>query len=182
MGELLAVAAAAAPARRPLMQPRSAFVVAWPAAASKGLHAAEATGAPAFLSIRISHRIRRSAKPRACPRDPVPGATGAGRAKMLELGGLLISGSVLLLAVLGPVFRHPNPPRWTTWPFVGEFTSIGIVSTLAFGIAFFVTGVMDFIQNGVNFVHIALLLVVLVAVIFFGRWIIARALPKASAS
>jgi hypothetical protein len=72
MGELLAAPAAAAPARHPSMQPRSAFVVAWPAAASKGLHAAEAAGAPAFLSIRISHRIRPECKAAGLPSGSGP--------------------------------------------------------------------------------------------------------------
>ena len=100
---------------------------------------------------------------------------------MLEFGGLLVGGSVLLVAILGPVFRHPAARPWTKFPFAGELTAVGIVSTFAFGIAFLAAGVIDFVQHGVGFVHLALLLAVVGGVILFGRRLTAWTASKASA-
>ena len=97
---------------------------------------------------------------------------------MLEFGGLLIGASILIVAFLVPQFRRPDPPRWTKSSMVGELMSVGIVTVLSLGVAFFVAGVLDVVQHGVSLVHLALLILVVGGVIFFGRWINARSLSK----
>ena len=50
---------------------------------------------------------------------------------MLAIGGLLVAIALLTLAVLAPVFRRENPPRWTTRGWIGEVVTLAIVCTLA---------------------------------------------------
>jgi hypothetical protein len=99
---------------------------------------------------------------------------------MLTLGGLLVAGSIVLLIVLTPIFRSPDPPSWTTAPLVGELVSIGLVSMAACGIAFAGAAAAEMIQHGVDLFRLGLMIAVVLAIGLIGRQIVARAL-RASA-
>jgi hypothetical protein len=107
---------------------------------------------------------------------------------MLELGGLMIAGVVLLVSILVPIFRRAAAsgrqamPRWAE-----EFLTLGIVATLAFGVAFLVSGAADIVQREASWAHLPLLLALLVGVVVLGRWLRVRTastapVPSAPAS
>jgi len=97
---------------------------------------------------------------------------------MLAIGGLLTCAAVLVLAAVAPAFRSDNPPRWTTYGWVGEVVTLAIVCTLAVGIGYVGAGVIDAFRTGVDYLDLALLAgVVLVAVVIWRQWI-ARAGAK----
>jgi hypothetical protein len=96
---------------------------------------------------------------------------------MLATGGLLVSIALLTLVVLVPVFRSSEPPRWTTRGWIGEVVTVGIVSTLALGLVYFLAGVAGAFQTGPDYLDLGLLAVVLLASIVIWRGLNARA-PK----
>ena len=100
---------------------------------------------------------------------------------MLELGGLLTAGSILLVSILGPIFRRANPPRWTNLPLVPELTTVGITGLLAFGLALLALGAIDLVQHGAGVIHLALLVAIVAGVIVLGRRIAARGVSKTPA-
>jgi hypothetical protein len=99
---------------------------------------------------------------------------------MLAIGGLLISVGLLTLAVLVPVFRRSDPPRWTTPGWIGEVVTVGLVSVLALGVACLAAGFFDALQAGPDILDIGLLAVVVVAAILIRPRLTAWARAKAS--
>ncbi|MGH6897188.1 MAG: hypothetical protein ACREJ5_11675 [Geminicoccaceae bacterium] len=95
---------------------------------------------------------------------------------MLAIGGLLTCVALLTLAAVAPVFRSSNPPRWTTYGWVGEAVALAIVGTLALGVG---AGAIDAFQTGLDYADLGLLAgVVLVAVVIW-RSLEARAQSRA---
>jgi hypothetical protein len=101
---------------------------------------------------------------------------------MLELGGLMLAGSVLLVSILAPIFRRASPPRWTNVSLVPELTVVAIAGLFAWGIACLAAGTSDFVQHGISVVHLALLLAIIAGGVLLRRWLIRRAGPTAPAA
>ena len=98
---------------------------------------------------------------------------------MLATGGLLIAVAVLMLAVVAPVFRRDNPPRWTTRGWIGELVTLAIVCTLALGLGYFGAGAIEAFETGPDYLDLSLLGVVLVASVVLWRRLSARMRSKA---
>ena len=98
---------------------------------------------------------------------------------MLATGGLLVSIALLTLAVLVPVFRRSDPPRWTTRGWIGELVTVAIVSTLALGLVYFLAGVTGAFQTGPDYLDLGLLALVLLASIVIWRSLKAGARQRA---
>ena len=89
---------------------------------------------------------------------------------MLAIGGLLVCAALLLLAVVAPVFRSSDPPRWTTYSWAGELVTLAIVCTLALGLGYLGAGAIDAYQTGLDYLEVGLLAaVVLVSVVLWRR-------------
>ena len=101
---------------------------------------------------------------------------------MLELGGLLTVGSMMLVSVFTPMFRQPSPPRWTSVALVLDLATVAITGLFAFGLALLTAGMIDLVQHGIGVVHLVLLVGVALGALALGRWILARTTPKAPAS
>jgi hypothetical protein len=80
---------------------------------------------------------------------------------MLAAGGILVCVALLTLAAVASVFRSSNPPRWTTYGWVGELVSLAIVSTLALGLGYLSAGAIEAFQTDPTHVDLRLLAVVL---------------------
>ena len=93
---------------------------------------------------------------------------------MLATGGLLVAVALLTLAVLAPVFRRANPPRWTTRGWVSEVVTLAIVCTLAIGLGYLGAGAIAAAQTGVDYVDLGLLGAVLVGLVVAWRKLSAR--------
>ena len=88
--------------------------------------------------------------------------------------------ALLTLAVVAPVFRSENPPRWATYGWVGELVTLAIVCTLAIGVGYLGAGAIDAFQTGVDYLDLGLLgLVLLVSVVLWRRL---NARPNAAAA
>jgi hypothetical protein len=98
---------------------------------------------------------------------------------MLATGGLLTAIALLTLAAVAPVFRSDNPPRWTTYGWVGELVTLAIVCTLALGLGYLGAGAIEAFQTGPDYIDLGLLAVVLFASIVIWRRLNARVRPKA---
>lgn len=101
---------------------------------------------------------------------------------MLATGGLLVSLALLMLALLAPVFRRSDPPRWTTRGWIGEFVTVAIVGTLALGLVCLSAGAIDAFQTGLHYLDLGLLAVVLVVSIVMWRRLSAGTRQKAAES
>jgi hypothetical protein len=101
---------------------------------------------------------------------------------MLPLGALLTCAAILALAALAIVFRSPNPPRWTTWSWVGELISVGLVSLFALGLAMFVARAVSAYQEGPKLVEVGLLAAVLLGALVVWRRLDLRARFRAIAA
>jgi hypothetical protein len=80
---------------------------------------------------------------------------------MLATGGILVCVAVLTLAAVAPVFRSSNPPRWTTYDWVGELLTLAIVCTLALGLGYLGAGATEAFRTGPNYDDLGLLALVL---------------------
>ena len=98
---------------------------------------------------------------------------------MLATGGLLIAIALLTLAAVAPVFRSSNPPRWTTYGWVGELVTLAMVCTFALGAGYLGAGAIEAFQTGPDYLDLGLLPVVLFVSIVIWRRLSARARPKA---
>jgi hypothetical protein len=98
---------------------------------------------------------------------------------MLATGGLLVCLALLTLAVVAPLFRSSNPPKWTTRGWVGELVTLAIVCTLALGLGYLGAGGIAIWQTGPDYVDLGLLAVVLFALIVVWRRLKVRARPSA---
>jgi preprotein translocase SecF subunit len=98
---------------------------------------------------------------------------------MLATGGLLTAIALLTLAAVAPVFRSSNPPRWTTYGWVGELVTLAIVCTLALGLGYLGAGAIEAFQTGPNYLDLGLLAVVLFVSVVIWRRLSARVRPKA---
>ena len=98
---------------------------------------------------------------------------------MLTTGGLLTAIALLTLAAVAPVFRSSNPPRWTTYGWVGELVTLAIVCTLALGLGYLGAGAIEAFQTGPDYLDLGLLAGVLVVSVVIWRRLNARARPKA---
>jgi hypothetical protein len=109
----------------------------------------------------------------------------APRLRLLEDSNLLATGSfltaiaLLTLAAVAPLFRSSNPPRWTTYGWVGELVTLAIVCTLALGLGYLGAGAIEAFQTGPDYLDLGLLAVVLFASIVIWRRLNARAQAKA---
>jgi hypothetical protein len=87
---------------------------------------------------------------------------------VLAAGGLLAAIALLALAAVAPVFRRPNPPRWTTRGWIGELVTLAIVCTLALGLGYLAAGALAAFQTGPDHVDLGLLVgVALIAVVIW---------------
>ena len=98
---------------------------------------------------------------------------------MLATGGLLTAIALLTLAAVAPVFRSSNPPRWTTYGWVGELVTLAIVCTLALGLGYLGAGVIEAFQTGPKYLDLGLLAVVLFISVVIWRRLSARARLRA---
>jgi hypothetical protein len=98
---------------------------------------------------------------------------------MLATGGILLGVALLTLAAVAPVFRSSNPPRWTTYGWVGELVTVAIVCTLALGLGYLGAGAIEAFQTGPNYADFGLLAVVLFVSVVIWRRLNARARSKA---
>lgn len=101
---------------------------------------------------------------------------------MLELGGLMTAGSILLVTVLGPIFRRASPPRWTTVPLVLELVVVAIAGLFAWGIACLAAGASEVAQHQISALHLAVLLAILAGGVVLWRRLLRRAEPKPPAA
>jgi hypothetical protein len=93
---------------------------------------------------------------------------------MLAIGGLLMCIAVLTLATVAPIFRRPDPPRWTTHGWAGELVTLTVVCTLALGVGYLGAGAIDAFQAGPDLLDFGLLAVVLLVSIAIWRRLRAR--------
>jgi hypothetical protein len=98
---------------------------------------------------------------------------------MLATGGLLVAIALLALAAVAPVFRRPDPPRWTKRGWIGELVTLAIVCTLALGLGYLAAGAAVAFQAGIDFLDLGLLAGVALVAIVIGRWLKARAAAPA---
>jgi hypothetical protein len=77
---------------------------------------------------------------------------------MLATGGSLVCLALLALTAVAPVFRRSNPPRWTTYDWVGELVSLAIVCALALGLGYVGAGAAEAFQTGPNLGLLAIVL------------------------
>jgi hypothetical protein len=109
----------------------------------------------------------------------------APRLRLLEDSNLLATGSfltaiaLLTLAAVAPLFRSSNPPRWTTYGWVGELVTLAIVCTLALGLGYLGAGAIEAFQTGPDYFDLGLLAVVLFVSVVVWRRLNARARLKA---
>jgi hypothetical protein len=80
---------------------------------------------------------------------------------VLATGGILVCLALLALTAVAPVFRRSDPPRWTTYDWVGELVSLAIVYALALGLGYLGAGAAEAFQTGPNYDDLGLLAVVL---------------------
>ena len=76
---------------------------------------------------------------------------------MLATGGILVCLALLALTAVAPVFRSSNPPRWTTYDWVGELISLAIVCALALGLGYLGAGATEAFRTGPNYDDLGLL-------------------------
>jgi hypothetical protein len=100
---------------------------------------------------------------------------------MLAIGGLLVCVALLLLATVAPVFRSSNPPRWTTYGWVGEVVTLTIVCTLALGFGYLGAGAIDAYQTGLDYLDLGLLAAAVLGTVVLWRRLAPRARPSAFA-
>lgn len=101
---------------------------------------------------------------------------------MLAIGGLLAGAALLAIVILAPLFRRPEPPRWTTYQLVGELITVAIVSLLALGIGSIGAGLVEAFRDGADAVQLGLFAASLAAVVAVWRWLNARTALAASAT
>jgi hypothetical protein len=99
---------------------------------------------------------------------------------VLTIGALLMSGALLTLAAIAPVFRRSDPPPWTQRRWVGELVTLSIVCTLAIGLGYLGAGVIGTFQTGLHIADAGLVVVIAVAAVLIARWLKARAQATAS--
>jgi hypothetical protein len=99
--------------------------------------------------------------------------------EMLAIGGLLVAIALLALAAVAPVFRRPNPPRWTKRGWIGEVVTLAIVCTLALGLGYLAAGALAAFRTGLDYVDLGLLAAVLFVSVVIWRRLNARTRPKA---
>jgi len=88
---------------------------------------------------------------------------------MLALGVLLTCAALLGIVLSALVFRRPDPPRWTTRSWAGEFVAIGLVCVLSLGLGYVGAGSIDAYRQGVEAIDVGLLAVVLVLTLVVWR-------------
>jgi hypothetical protein len=93
---------------------------------------------------------------------------------MLATGGLLVAIALLALAAVAPVFRRPDPPRWTTRGWVGELVTLTIVCTLALGLGYLGAGAVAAFETRPDSIDLGLLAGVTLVAIVVWRWLKAR--------
>jgi hypothetical protein len=101
---------------------------------------------------------------------------------MLATGGLLLSITLLALALLVPVFNRSDPPRWTTRGWIGEIVTVSVVYTLALGLGCLGAGAINAIQTGPDYIDLGLLAGVVLITVVIWRRLNARARPGALAA
>ena len=97
---------------------------------------------------------------------------------MLATGGFLVAIALLALAAVAPVFRRPDPPRWTTRGWIGEVVTLAIVCTLALGLGYLGAGAATAFQAGLDYVDLGLLAGVALVAILVARKLRARVRPS----
>ena len=97
---------------------------------------------------------------------------------MLATGGLLIAIALLALAVVAPVFRRANPPRWTTRGWTGELVTLTIVCTLAFGLGYLAAGAVAAFETEPDLMDLGLLAGVALVALVIWRKLSARVPPR----
>jgi hypothetical protein len=80
---------------------------------------------------------------------------------MLALGALLTCSALFGIAAVAILFRRPDPPRWTTRSWAGEFVAIALVCALALGMGYLVAGSISAYQQGLEAIDLGLLAAVL---------------------
>ena len=88
---------------------------------------------------------------------------------MLALGVLLTCAALLGIVLSALVFRRPDPPRWTTRSWAGEFVAIGLVCVLSLGLGYLGAGSIDAYQQGLAASDLGLLAAVLVLTLVVWR-------------
>jgi hypothetical protein len=101
---------------------------------------------------------------------------------MLAIGGLLVALALLGLAVVAPVFRRANPPRWTRRGWIGELVTLAIVCTLALGLGYLGAGALAAFQTGPDYGDLGLLAGVALVTVVIWRRLKARAVATAEPS
>jgi len=93
---------------------------------------------------------------------------------MLATGGLLVSIALLTLALLAPIFRRSDPPRWTRSGWLGEIVTVAIVCVLALGLVYLGAGAVQAVRTGPHALDLGLLAVVAAAAVLIWRRLEAR--------
>jgi hypothetical protein len=66
---------------------------------------------------------------------------------MLALGAVLTGAAFVILALITPIFRRPEPPRWTRAPLVGELITVAIVTVMTVGAGSLAVGVFHTVRG-----------------------------------
>ena len=89
---------------------------------------------------------------------------------MLIMGVVTTAAALLTLAALVPVFRAPQPPRWTRSRWVGELVTLTIVGGFTLGLAGLGAGAYRAWQSGPSLLELGVIaLTVGIVVVLWGR-------------
>jgi hypothetical protein len=89
---------------------------------------------------------------------------------MLALGAVLTGAAFVILALITPIFRRPEPPRWTRAALVGELITVAIVTVMTVGAGFLAVGIYHTVKGDEPLVDLAAFGGLVVLSVVFLRW------------
>jgi hypothetical protein len=99
---------------------------------------------------------------------------------MLAMGAVLTGAAVFILGLITPIFRRPDPPRWTRMALVGELITVAIVSAMTLGLGFLAIGIFHTLKGDEPLLDLVIFGALVVASVVFLRWRRARIALAAS--
>ena len=89
---------------------------------------------------------------------------------MLALGAVLTGAAFVILAIITPIFRRPEPPRWTRAALVGELITVAIVTVMTVGAGFLSVGIYHTVKGDEPLLDLVAFGGLVVLSVVFLRW------------